>query len=107
MNDLDGASMYPDLPRAACEPTPAPTPAPTPVPTPAPTFAPEPALPASPACDDGSGNSIYDIQECATALAGLGSSWFGSTASQAYYFAVFWPGDAWCDPDFMTLGNAC
>jgi hypothetical protein len=105
MNDADGADVYPDVPRAACEPTPAPTPSPTPSPTPGPTPAPEEPMPASSSCADASGAPLYNVMNCATYLASL-NSFYGSTPEAAMYYAEQWPGDDCCDTDLIA-NNAC
>jgi len=107
MNELNGAEVYEDLPRAACEPTPTPTPEPTPAPTPHPTQEPgdptyyseayypsyyyEPFAGHQPPCP-----ADFDFMACHESISGAGYPY--------YDIAVYWPGDGICD-DFM--GAAC
>jgi hypothetical protein len=112
MNELDGAEVYTDLPRAACAPTPSPTPAPTTTTTTT-TFAGTTSTPygdyyyddyyyggyyygsVSPNCP-----ADFDPQACYDSVSPAPfDSW-------DYSYAVSWPGDGYCD-DFLMASSAC
>jgi len=112
MNELDGAEVYTDLPRAACAPTPSPTPAPTTTTTTT-TFA---GTTSTPYGDYYYGDYYYGGYYYGSVSANCPADFdpqacYDSVSPDPFYYwdysyAVSWPGDGWCD-DFLEASSAC